>query len=481
MRNIANIIVFLLLLPYSIIIGSHIGIVIYGSSNSKAFNTDIFGFFEVKSILQSVQFGIGLAFIVLFLLFFAINFVINRYYFHQKQTINGFIALVLLFGIFIFSLDERPQQFTYGLNDLTPTQPNQQHAFRLFYYDLPASIFDETDEILRMPQNSPEEIYLYRTEISSHWNEVKEARSIIVSLNGFSQIPCLLTPSEALAPRLIGLNRITDFYIAYAQILIKDGRTQEGIEILGDIYATITKALPYSRYLLYKILLTNIAQRILANAFEISLMENIDNQDRELLLATFSPLSDQAVSMRDTLISERLFMMSLKGKDVAGFFCAEMFYSKFDCLTYKALYLLSFKPHRTHHFTNNYFEGKIEQISDHYNVIYDTDISDLKSGLIKNEHFSKTIGNTLGWILLYPIQSTDLFSPYFDRVSTLKVHSDLFNLSLLKQLESHHNIEDYACPGKEYAEVDTPPYFKSHGSDCVAGTSDDISLHSLLK
>ncbi len=390
-----------------------------------------------------------------------------------RLTMAGLLAGVLA----LLGWDPPAQKFPFGWEDVPATAPEGLAAYeRLAGFlknrealgDLHISR-EDFEKLTRAPQ-------AHASAIQAGWEKVADARAVVDALDRYAQIADLSTPESAIEQTNMPFVYLSRYYRAHALLLAAQGQFEEGIAQLGRIYAVACKALPYTRYLIRKIIWMAVAEGCLDTARRIARHPRAGPAAWKALHTHFPPLDADAVTFRGALISETMFMLNSlaeleRSEIVDSEFCQSISYGGlcdqgWNRGVLNALAFLSYKPQATKNRLQQYMVALIEACSMHPPAIVA-----LQSYAARFKRLRP--GNALGWIVLQsPFED---FTRYPQRGARVKVQSDLLYLYLNARLGDARTLPDYLCEGN-YRPAGKPGVYKSAGWDCLADTDDDIAF-----
>lgn len=144
-------------------------------------------------------------------------------------------------------------------------------------------------------------------DIMHAWENAKKGRDIINELNEFAEIADLTRPVlEAEADFLPNLTRLSYLYRIYAHLQCEKGNSEDAVRQLIELDSVFRKLSPNARSLVAKLVCFGGVNMRLTTANFIVNNPNTSRESLELLAEHFVPLAEEQLSLRNAFISEYL-------------------------------------------------------------------------------------------------------------------------------------------------------------------------------
>ena len=382
-----------------------------------------------------------------------------------------FIFLIIMALGLVWLINDPPRAgFRYDWSDLPFAAERQEPAYDILYThfgpdhavgDIDFSVVD-FNKALKQPQE-------HEAEILALWEKSAPVREIITRLNSFNRIPDLSGAETALDIDLMPFISTLKVYRLYADLMMEKGHPEEAARPLAQLYVMIRKILPYSRFVIHKVVWGALAGRSLSIAVDLARHPSSDPETLTILKESFTPLTMDEISYEAAYISEYFFIKHRADQyDYSRAFgelvrpCPEN-PPAWNQFLFNLIGPVAFHRNRTLNVVTEKFNHLVAGTRTH-----PPDLSGART--IDHEIELRNIG---GQMLL--LSSFFDLTDYPDNMSKIKAQSDLLALYLHARLGENIDIKDYYS-GKNYLETDEPGLFFSAGPDGLPETSDDIRL-----
>ena len=330
-------------------------------------------------------------------------------------------------------------------------------------------------------------ITVYASEVEKAWEAVAEGRKVIEKLDSFERIADFTDPAfldirngknvsyiavMAFAP----YRRIARTTWSYAQLLTERGQSEEAARKLVQLHSVSRKALPNMLLLVDKMIWVTIAGGDVQRAYRIASHPLCSREALKILKDGFVPLSGDAVSLRNPLLGENLFVghelsRAMKDDRQAR---ATLLDKPDESATpykfrsvYRLLFNLTCLPNQTARDYKRYADlvvaGAMRTPPDM------TAATDYMMSYMRTKLCAR---NLMGWYLMAK------YVPNYEKSAntafSTKIKSELMAVYLSKRLDENLVLTD-PCTGKPY-QLDANGVPFSVGRDGKANTDDDILL-----
>lgn len=454
MRFIPWVVALLLCLIHLIVLIAFTGALIFSST-----------FFTTQSVIAAAYWLFVL--ICSFLLFRAvIKPEIRR---SRKLTIySSVISLLMVAGFIFLLIDDKPPINDYTEEDIR-TEPNESSI----YIDILSSYSPKKP---KKANNKP-----YGEQIESRWQSILKYRQAINALDQFHHI-CDLKPNIPLnldTPPVIkypAFRQLAETYRDYFYYKAGKGEETEAVQDIAKFHGFTRKGMADATLLINKIIFASQVSKTLDMVYD-SVNNNRYSQSTLLeLQKIFTPLAVTEYSLKRSFISEYIVLKNVAQKRIRPNdifdFSALMgggkssnlpWFSAFSQISYH----LGFKPNMT--------VCDLKQLLDRNIEAQDMTPPDFTSAI---QHFDDYIHrpqlrNMTGWIFISIALPN--YSVYSEKVTRIKIKSDLLAIALSEKTKNVQDIKDYYIKGP-YRFKKEEKTMRHPGQDGQYNTEDDIIL-----
>lgn len=395
------------------------------------------------------------------------------------------ISLLLMLLIFLWNIDAPSIPDDYTIADLrsAPTECNRSYELLMSLseeqecpLDAPkiglsaqdVNTIGQVNEVIKKGDYSKitETLEANADSINQAWENAKKGRNIISELNTFPEVADLTEPDlDAEMKSLRNFRHLTRLYQSYIYLQTEQGNGQSALNELIELDSVFGKLSVNARTTITKLVcIACLANNIIAANF-IANNPQTSQESLELLAEHFIPLTNEQISLRNSVISEYLMFKKALEKD-------------FDQAKWKNSPMLKrnsasrlYKNSCDRWIAVEENRQRIEELTVWPSIYPDwLPVSVDSEGQVP--WFYKCY-NPVGSLLI------QILTPVMDRVSEIKtklqVHDDLLQIVLNKRLGKEVSLKARAYSDEYIIDVENKKIFSS-GPDGKADTKDDIKL-----
>ncbi|MDD4870056.1 MAG: hypothetical protein PHR77_05800 [Kiritimatiellae bacterium] len=327
-------------------------------------------------------------------------------------------------------------------------------------------------------------ITVYASEVEKAWEDVAEGRKVIEKLDTFDRIADLTDPAfldvrngitNQAFMNYLSYRNIAHTTWSYAQLLTERGKSEEAAKELVRLYSVSSKAMPNMLILIDKMVWVAICGGTVQRAYRIASHPSCSREALKILKDGFVPMSNEAVSLRNTILGEFLGISHYfydairKGKmdslmTMAGGTPARR--SNLRNVVNRSLIFLTCRPNQTIRDYKKFADlavAGVEKMPPEQ-----TAANQYLGSYLRTPGFKNTAGR-----LLLAIAIPD-YTKAMNTALGNKIRSELLAMYLSQKLGENLVLND-PYTGKPYR-VDANGMSWSVGPDRKAGTADDVLL-----
>lgn len=393
------------------------------------------------------------------------------------------VSILVFVSVFVlWSFDAPPIPDDYTIADLRSAPPECNRSYELLMSlseeqecppDAPkiglseqdVNTIEQVNEVIKEGDYSKitEVLEANVDNIKQAWKNAQKGRDIISELNTFPEIADLTEPDLDVEMKLLrNLRRLVYLYQAYIYLQTEQSKTQIAINELIKLDSVFRKLSVNVRPMVTKLVcIAGLANNIFTANF-ITNNPQTSKDSLELLAEHFIPLTNEQISLRNSVIFE--YLMFKKALDTQ---LAELRKTPF------------LKRNSTSRLYKNFADrwiaveenqAEIEQLTV-WPALYPELPVTIDSGSDFPWYYK--VYNPIGSMLV------GIFMPALDKVfeikTKLQIHSDLLQIVLNKRLGKQVSLKARAYSDEYIIDVDNKKIF-SPGPDGKADTKDDIKL-----
>jgi len=236
------------------------------------------------------------------------------------------ISVFLTLTFFLWSIDAAPVPDDYTISDIRSASPQYRQS-----YELLSSLADQEENLVDAPAiglsaqdvNTIERVsnvfkegnYSQITEvikenaegIRSTWTNAKKARDIVNELDRFPEIADLTEPNLCDETNFHkNLILLMHLYEAFAYLQNEQGNSPDAVNELIKFDSVFRKLSINARFTITKVVCFSILATDIITANSITNSPHASQESLELLTKHFTPLTDEQISMRNSIIFDYL-------------------------------------------------------------------------------------------------------------------------------------------------------------------------------
>ncbi|MBA4388842.1 MAG: hypothetical protein C0404_12740 [Verrucomicrobia bacterium] len=414
---------------------------------------------------------------------------------------------IALLPIAVIMMDSSPISDDYKRDDL-PKPPGESSKSVEFLREL----------IVRQPTNLPScivqgdyvtNVLEYAGEIETAWINAAAARQLVTKLSSFDGLddPTYYERMDVYSTNalpMVSIRNIGHIYRAYALLRSGKGQPEEGASRLVELHTLVLKAIPYSKFLVNKMILVGQARSNISAAHQIVHNPNCTPEALAILKKGFPPLRHEDTTTRWChtnmyLNNKEAFQVKITNARYFEFLHPILWWRNWGSSSsggrfFSAKPSSGPPPSTPPKYESGFWERNVSRIVAGAFFKRNRSIRDLKryydlliaqsdlrppsstAALTFGNDYGQRprLSNICGWLLVR--EHTEIsFEKATASATKALVLSDLLAIELRTMCGEKTDIRDYYT-GENYITNPKFGFYKSAGPDGVNGTSDDVTL-----